>query len=192
MISDRESVINLHMGIPKQNGLRDDVQLMWSGSALDNYGYSTARPTSARATTSRSTRSTARKLRPPICGQEKIELRSAVADGQRAVATGRSAPGPDHPRCKARGRSLAALSPPSSTALGCAPTYLGYADASPTTCRSVRRSRMSFRQNIKAPGIYFAPGRRRIIRRGRFRTPTTRSTSTRTTRASPSCSTPTR
>ena len=27
------------MGIPKQNGLRDDVQLLWSGSALDNYGY---------------------------------------------------------------------------------------------------------------------------------------------------------
>jgi hypothetical protein len=38
-ISDRESVINLHMGIPKSNGLRDDVQLLWSGSALNNYGY---------------------------------------------------------------------------------------------------------------------------------------------------------
>ena len=38
-VSDRENVINLHMGIPKANGLRDDVQLMWSGSALDNYGY---------------------------------------------------------------------------------------------------------------------------------------------------------
>ncbi|HVR48000.1 MAG TPA: TonB-dependent receptor, partial [Candidatus Binatia bacterium] len=38
-ISDRENVINLHMGIPKRNGLRDDVQLMWSGSALNNYFY---------------------------------------------------------------------------------------------------------------------------------------------------------
>jgi len=38
-ISDRESVINLHMGIPKSNGLRDDVQILWSGSALDNYFY---------------------------------------------------------------------------------------------------------------------------------------------------------
>src|SRR5579863_3449121 len=37
MVSDRESVINLHMGIPKANGLRDDVQVMWSGSALNNY-----------------------------------------------------------------------------------------------------------------------------------------------------------
>ena len=39
MVSDRENVINLHMGIPKSNGLRDDVQVMWSGSALDNSGY---------------------------------------------------------------------------------------------------------------------------------------------------------
>jgi hypothetical protein len=38
-ISDRENVVNLHMGIPKRNGLRDDVQLMWSGSALNNYFY---------------------------------------------------------------------------------------------------------------------------------------------------------
>jgi hypothetical protein len=39
MGSDRESVINLHMGIPKSNGLRDDVQVLWSGSALNNWGY---------------------------------------------------------------------------------------------------------------------------------------------------------
>ena len=38
-VSDRESVINLHMGIPKHNGLRDDVQILWSGSALNNYFY---------------------------------------------------------------------------------------------------------------------------------------------------------
>ena len=38
-ISDREDVINLHMGIPKANGLRDDVQFLWSGSALNNYFY---------------------------------------------------------------------------------------------------------------------------------------------------------
>ena len=39
MIADREDVINLHMGIPKANGLRDDVQVLWSGSALTNYFY---------------------------------------------------------------------------------------------------------------------------------------------------------
>ncbi|HEY1883869.1 MAG TPA: TonB-dependent receptor [Candidatus Cybelea sp.] len=38
-ITDREDVINLHMGIPKANGLRDDVQFLWSGSALNNYFY---------------------------------------------------------------------------------------------------------------------------------------------------------
>ena len=38
-VSDRENVINLHFGIPKHNGLRDDVQLLWSGSALNNYFY---------------------------------------------------------------------------------------------------------------------------------------------------------
>jgi hypothetical protein len=38
-IADREDVINLHMGIPKANGLRDDVQFLWSGSALWNYFY---------------------------------------------------------------------------------------------------------------------------------------------------------
>ncbi len=42
MISDREDVINLHMGIPKHNGLRDDVQVLWSGSALANYFYDSA------------------------------------------------------------------------------------------------------------------------------------------------------
>ena len=42
MVTDRENVVNLHMGIPKANGLRDDVQFLWSGSALNNYCY--ARP----------------------------------------------------------------------------------------------------------------------------------------------------
>ena len=36
-LTDRENVVNLHMGIPHKNGLRDDVQLLWSGSALKSY-----------------------------------------------------------------------------------------------------------------------------------------------------------
>lgn len=36
-LTDRENVVNLHMGIPHHNGLRDDVQLLWSGSALKSY-----------------------------------------------------------------------------------------------------------------------------------------------------------
>jgi hypothetical protein len=39
-ITDREDVINLHVGIPKKNGLRDDIQLLYSASALNNYTYS--------------------------------------------------------------------------------------------------------------------------------------------------------
>ncbi|HKE37954.1 MAG TPA: TonB-dependent receptor, partial [Candidatus Baltobacteraceae bacterium] len=39
-ITDRENVINLHFGIPKKNGLRDDIQALWSSSALNNYTYS--------------------------------------------------------------------------------------------------------------------------------------------------------
>ncbi|MBV9700873.1 MAG: carboxypeptidase regulatory-like domain-containing protein, partial [Candidatus Eremiobacteraeota bacterium] len=34
IITDRENVVNFHVGIPHPNGLRDDVQLMWSASAL--------------------------------------------------------------------------------------------------------------------------------------------------------------
>jgi hypothetical protein len=40
LILDRENVVNLHLGIPKHNGLRDDVQLLWSGSAINNWSYS--------------------------------------------------------------------------------------------------------------------------------------------------------
>ena len=40
LITDREDVVNFHIGIPKHNGLRDDIQLMWSASALNNYTYS--------------------------------------------------------------------------------------------------------------------------------------------------------
>ncbi|MBV8722533.1 MAG: TonB-dependent receptor, partial [Candidatus Eremiobacteraeota bacterium] len=39
IVTDRENVINAHFGIPKHNGLRDDVQVMWSGSALNNGEY---------------------------------------------------------------------------------------------------------------------------------------------------------
>ncbi len=32
-LTDRESIINLHFGIPRKNGQKDDVQLLWSASA---------------------------------------------------------------------------------------------------------------------------------------------------------------
>ncbi len=39
-ISDRENVVNLHFGLPRHNGLRDDVQLLWSASSLETAFYS--------------------------------------------------------------------------------------------------------------------------------------------------------
>ena len=39
-ITDRENVVNLHFGIPHRNGLRDDIQLLWSASSLDTAFYS--------------------------------------------------------------------------------------------------------------------------------------------------------
>jgi hypothetical protein len=40
MIADRENVINFHFGIPRKNGQKDDLQLLWSGSLLKTQFYS--------------------------------------------------------------------------------------------------------------------------------------------------------
>ena len=40
-ITDRENIVNLHFGIPQKNGLRDDIQALWSASALDTFAYDT-------------------------------------------------------------------------------------------------------------------------------------------------------
>lgn len=39
-ISDRENVVNLHFGLPRKNGQRDDLQLLWSSSSLMTAYYS--------------------------------------------------------------------------------------------------------------------------------------------------------
>jgi hypothetical protein len=38
-ITDRENVINFHFGIPRKDGQRDDLQLLWSGSTLHTFAY---------------------------------------------------------------------------------------------------------------------------------------------------------
>lgn len=38
-ISDREDVVNLHFGLPRRDGQRDDVQLLWSASSLRTSFY---------------------------------------------------------------------------------------------------------------------------------------------------------
>ncbi len=36
-ISDRENIVNLHFGLPRHDGQRDDLQLMENASALKEY-----------------------------------------------------------------------------------------------------------------------------------------------------------
>ncbi|MGB6985165.1 MAG: carboxypeptidase regulatory-like domain-containing protein, partial [Candidatus Aquilonibacter sp.] len=38
-IEDRENVVNFHFAIPRKDGQRDDLQLLWSGSMLHTYFY---------------------------------------------------------------------------------------------------------------------------------------------------------
>ncbi|HZY95903.1 MAG TPA: TonB-dependent receptor [Candidatus Cybelea sp.] len=120
-VSDRESVVNLHMGIPKHNGLRDDVQLLWSGSALNNYGYGT--PDILGPGNNQFIYSLyGTNYHPPVCGPTTI------------------APGLNVNACSSpigsAGQIVSLLpfgfvcgkSPPSAPTVGCGPTYLGYAD----------------------------------------------------------------
>jgi Carboxypeptidase regulatory-like domain/TonB-dependent Receptor Plug Domain len=144
-ISDRENVINMHLGIPKRNGLRDDVQLLWSGSALNNYGYNS--PTDLGPGNDQflySFYNTAYK--PPTCGPETV------------------APGLTVNGCSGSGQIASLLpygiicgkTPTSDPFLGCGPTYFGYADqvAYNLPFGAVIAKNAS---SVKAPGIYFAP-----------------------------------
>jgi hypothetical protein len=155
-VADRENVVNLHLGIPKRNGLRDDIQLLWSGSALTNYwiespndlgpGYQQA-VYSAYGT----------KYAPPTCGPENI------------------APGLTVNGCSGSGQIVSFLQPnqfylqrvglpagpytcPDSIlgTLPCGPTYFSYADgvAYNLPFGSPVATSMS---NIKPPGAYYAP-----------------------------------
>jgi hypothetical protein len=38
-ISDREDVVNLHLGLPRRDGQRDDIQLLWSASSMETSFY---------------------------------------------------------------------------------------------------------------------------------------------------------
>jgi hypothetical protein len=143
-ISDRENVINLHMGIPHSNGLRDDVQLLWSGSALNNYGY--VSPDNAGPGNNQFIYSLYNtNYKAPTCGPETI------------------APGLTVNGCSGVGQiaSLASafkcgVSPPSFPGLACAPTYLAYADGVAYNLpfgTAIAKSMAT----IKPPSPYYAP-----------------------------------
>ncbi len=151
MIADREDVINLHMGIPKHNGLRDDVQVLWSGSALANYFYNS--PVDMG----------------PGNGQYVYSLYNTIAHapicGPETIAPGLTVNGCNSPT-GAAGQIAATLhtSPffggPYSCATngtGCGPTYTSYADNVSYNV-PFGTTIASSATNVKAPGIYFAPG----------------------------------
>jgi hypothetical protein len=145
MISDRESVVNLHMGIPKHNGLRDDVQLLWSGSALNNYGYNS--PSDIGPGNNQFIYSLYNtKYAPPTCGPETV------------------GPGLTVNGCTSNGQIISLLpfgtagvcNPAKSAFLGCGPTYLGYSDA--VTYNVPFGTPIATGPGaIKAPGAYYEP-----------------------------------
>ncbi len=164
MVSDRENVINLHMGIPKANGLRDDVQLMWSGSSLGNSGYTS--PSDLGPGNDQFVYSQYNTLaRMPHCGPDAI--------GPGLTVNGCNNPGQFNgtPFCGISSNqfgncgqitSLASafqcgVSPPSAPSLGCSYTYMPYADnvSYNVPFGSVIAKNAT---TIKAPGVYIAPG----------------------------------
>ena len=129
---------------PRRNGLRDDVQLLWSGSALNNYIYISP-TTSGRATTSPSTQSfgthTGRHLRSRNDRARADRERLHEPDGQSAYL---------QPELLYWER-FQGLRPdvclPGSSGFACGSTYHGLrAITSRTTCRSERRSRRARRR----------------------------------------------
>ncbi|MGA9944124.1 MAG: carboxypeptidase regulatory-like domain-containing protein [Candidatus Cybelea sp.] len=117
-VADRENVVNLHMGIPKHNGLRDDVQVLWSASSLYNYGYNS--PSDLGPGVSQFFYSLyGTHYAPPTCGPETIgpglTVNGCTSSGQIASLA---------PYGVVCGKT-----PVSNPTLGCAPTYLAYSDA---------------------------------------------------------------
>lgn len=165
MVSDREDVINLHLGIPKSNGLRDDVQLLWSASALNNYGYNS--PSDLGPGVNQFIYSLFNtKYAPPVCGNEPF----AVWGPYNAPVVVLSGYGCTSPPGSAQ--QIASYLSPNQVFWGrygyqgplycpsffyaCGPTYVGYADAITYDVpfgTPIARSASSF----KTPSVYFAP-----------------------------------
>ncbi len=165
MVSDRESVINMHLGIPRAKGLRDDVQLLWSGSALNNYGYNS--PSDLGPGVNQFIYSLYNtKYAPPVCGNEPIATWGMYSTPIVVLsAYGCTSPG-------GSAKQIYSMLQPHQLFLNgyygsgpyrcptygvaCAPTYVGYSDAvtynlpfgTPIATSPTR---------FKPPSIYFAP-----------------------------------
>ena len=157
MITDRENVVNLHMGIPKANGLRDDVQFLWSGSALNNYFYQS--PNDMGPGNNQFIYSLyGTKAHAPTCGPETI------------------GPGLTVNGCGSSGQILSYLQPseyffnnfypPSyqppfvcpTNPIACGPTYVGYGDNVAYNVPFGTPVAKNPGTILKSPGVYMAPG----------------------------------
>ncbi len=152
-IADRENVVNLHMGIPKRNGLRDDVQLLWSGSALTNYFVES--PSDLGPGVNQFAYSAfGTNYHAPICGPETIAPGLTVNGCNSPIGpAGQIIP------LQGLGGPFICGSPTTSggiNTLGCGPTYAHYADGvaynvpfgSPIATSAA---------SVRAPGVYMAP-----------------------------------
>jgi len=162
-ISDREDVINLHMGIPKGNGLRDDVQLLWSGSALANYFYqspSDIGPGNAQFIYS----NYGTKAAPPTCGPENLgpglTVNGCTSSGQIV-----SYLQPNQPYLESFGLPPGPYycNPPNKYVgtIACGPTYAGYGDNVaynvPFGTAIGSYNYKTGTSSISSPGVYMAP-----------------------------------
>jgi hypothetical protein len=159
MVTDRESVVNVHLGIPKSNGLRDDVQLLWSGSALNNYEYNSLNDIGPGVNqTVYSLYNT--KYGPPVCADEPIATWGTVV-----VLSGFGCTSPAgsaqqiysflQPNQFFLGRNGPFLCP--AAPFACAPTYVGYLDNVTYDLpfgTPIAKNPATF----TAPSTYFAPG----------------------------------
>lgn len=155
-IADRESVVNLHLGIAKANGLRDDLQLLWSGSALANYFYQS--PSDEGPGLNQFIYSLFNtKAAAPTCGPQNL------APGLTVNTCGSSGQVASFLQTNQFGLSLLGLGPgpylcPDSTlgTLPCGPTYIGYGDNVAYNVKFGTPIATSM-TSIKAPGVYMAP-----------------------------------
>ncbi len=155
MVTDRENVVNLHMGIPKANGLRDDVQFLWSGSALNNYGYGSLNdmgPGNNQLIYSLY----GTKPHAPICGPETIAWTGLTVNG----CSSPIGPAGQIASLTTYGSyfTCGAASPSGGYyGAGCGPTYVGYSDA--VTYNVPFGTPVAKSNGYKlSPGAYYAPG----------------------------------
>ncbi|MFY9718721.1 MAG: hypothetical protein WAK16_03670, partial [Candidatus Cybelea sp.] len=160
-VADREDVINLHMGIPKANGLRDDVQLLWSGSALANYFYSS--PEDMGPGNNQFIYSLyGTKAAAPVCGPESLAPGLTVngcSSPPGAAQQVQSFLQPNQFYLQSVGLPAGPYycSPPNKYVgtLACAPTYFGYGDN--VAYNVPFGSVIATRAGTKAPGVYMSP-----------------------------------